>query len=203
MARISSPRDSLPCGLWVPGSRTEPFFPLSAGQPSRITSARPPPGLPAARFAFAPSGIIHNQSPPCAARLRDIYWRNSLVALFVAHYIYNTVVLDMGYSVSAECQEAVLTGWGADMHPCRFVRKRTRPCTDNSRKPPLPECHFSPTLIQTAGEGAAYASTVPESSQRGPSAIHSPPFSGCGSADIGIQRLVAGTASPRWRSLEQ
>jgi len=67
LARIPSPRHPLSCGLWVPGGRAEPFFPLGARRESRTTSARPSDGLPAARLAFAPSGITHNRSPPCAS----------------------------------------------------------------------------------------------------------------------------------------
>jgi SRSO17 transposase len=45
--------------LWIPGGRTESFFPLSSSRKSWITNARTAARLPAElRSAFAPSGII-------------------------------------------------------------------------------------------------------------------------------------------------
>ncbi len=63
LARISSSRHVMHCGLWIPGGRTESFFPLSPRRRSWITNARTAARLPAARFAaFVPSGIIRAPS---------------------------------------------------------------------------------------------------------------------------------------------
>ncbi len=59
LARFSSSRHLMYRGLWIPGGRTESFFPLSSRRQSRITNPRTAARLPAAWFAaFAPSGII-------------------------------------------------------------------------------------------------------------------------------------------------
>ena len=65
LARLSSSRHLMHRGLWIPGGRTESFFPLSPSRQSWITNARAAARLPAARFAaFAPSGIIRAPSLP-------------------------------------------------------------------------------------------------------------------------------------------
>jgi SRSO17 transposase len=65
LARFSSSRHLMHCGLWIPGGRTESFFPLSPSRQSWITHPRTAAGLPAAWFAaFVPSGIIHARSLP-------------------------------------------------------------------------------------------------------------------------------------------
>src|SRR5262245_36058947 len=59
LARLPSSRHSLHRGLWIPGGRTESFFPLSPDRQSWTTSSRAAARLPAARIAaFVPSGII-------------------------------------------------------------------------------------------------------------------------------------------------
>src|SRR5581483_3302117 len=65
LARLPSSRHLMHRGLWVPGGRTESFFPLSPSWKSWITNARAAARLPAAWVtAFAPSGIIHAPSLP-------------------------------------------------------------------------------------------------------------------------------------------
>ncbi len=65
LARLSSSRHLMHCGLWIPGGRTESFFPLSPGRQSWTTNARAAARLPAAWLAaFAPSGIIRAPSLP-------------------------------------------------------------------------------------------------------------------------------------------
>ena len=59
LARLSSSRHLMHRGLWIPGGRTESFFPLSPYRQSWTTSPRTAAGLPAAWLAaFVPSGII-------------------------------------------------------------------------------------------------------------------------------------------------
>src|SRR5262252_9393323 len=56
LARVSPSRHLMHCGLWLPGGRTESFFPLSPSRKSWTTNARAPARLPAAWLAaFAPS----------------------------------------------------------------------------------------------------------------------------------------------------
>ena len=58
---VSSSRHLMYRGLWIPGGRTESFFPLSPRRQSRITNPRTAARLPAAWFAaFVPSGIIRD-----------------------------------------------------------------------------------------------------------------------------------------------
>ena len=65
LARLSSSRHVMHCGLWIPGGRTESFFPLSPSRQSWTTNARAAARLPAAWLAaFAPSGIIRAPSLP-------------------------------------------------------------------------------------------------------------------------------------------
>src|SRR6516225_2492902 len=94
LARVSPPRYPLYRGLWFPGGRTEPFFPLGARRStgpirSPDTAALPPSGLvPCAR-----SGIIPGRLQLCARSLPGFCFGNYQVALFVALLFYNTVVL--------------------------------------------------------------------------------------------------------------
>jgi hypothetical protein len=63
LARLSSSRHLMHRGLWIPGGRTESFFPLSPSRQFWTTNARATAGLSAARFAaFVPSGIIRAPS---------------------------------------------------------------------------------------------------------------------------------------------
>src|SRR4051794_22810789 len=63
LARLSSSRHVMYCGIWIPGGRTESFFPLSPSRQSWITNNRAGARFPAARFAaFDPSGIIRTPS---------------------------------------------------------------------------------------------------------------------------------------------
>ena len=65
LARLSSSRHLMHRGLWIPGGRTESFFPLSPSRQSWTTNARAAARLPAAWFAaFVPSGIIRAPSLP-------------------------------------------------------------------------------------------------------------------------------------------
>ena len=65
MAGLSSSRHLMHRGLWIPGGRTESFFPLSPDRQSWTTSPRAATGIPAARFAaFVPSGITRVRSQP-------------------------------------------------------------------------------------------------------------------------------------------
>src|SRR5215472_10201737 len=83
LARVSPPRYSLYRGLWFPGGRTEPFFPLGACRSSGLirspnTAALPPSGLvPCAR-----SGIIPGPLQLCARSLPRFCSGNCQVALF-------------------------------------------------------------------------------------------------------------------------
>src|SRR6516225_7387927 len=94
LARVSPPRYPLYRGLWFPGGRTEPFFPLGAHWSSGAirsphTAALPPSGLvPCAR-----SGIIPGLLQLCARSLPGFCFGNYRVALFVELPFYNTVVL--------------------------------------------------------------------------------------------------------------
>src|SRR5690349_6290886 len=65
LARLSSSRHLMYRGLWIPGGRTESFFPLSGRRQCWTTSAPAAAGLPTAGFAgFVPSGIIRAPSRP-------------------------------------------------------------------------------------------------------------------------------------------
>ncbi len=65
MARLPSSRHVMHRGLWIPGGRTESFFPLGPYRQSWTSSARAAARLPAAWFAASvPSGIIRAPSLP-------------------------------------------------------------------------------------------------------------------------------------------
>src|ERR1043165_9713974 len=65
LARLPPSRHLMRRGLWLPGGRTESFFPLNPRQPSWITNPRATARFPAARFAaFVPSGLIRTPSRP-------------------------------------------------------------------------------------------------------------------------------------------
>src|SRR5215467_8931277 len=94
MARISPSRNPLHCGLWVPGGRTEPFFPLCPRRQTGTTQMRTAPGIPSSgRGPCAWSGIIRGQSQAFDKSLHGFWYGNSRVALFVGLPFYNTVVL--------------------------------------------------------------------------------------------------------------
>src|SRR5579859_3205081 len=93
MARVPPSRHLMSCGLWVPGGRTEPFFPLGARRPSPTTNSRNPLGLSAPRLASVPSDITLHPSRASASVLRASCCDSLPAALFAAHYVYNTVVL--------------------------------------------------------------------------------------------------------------
>src|SRR5215831_18362300 len=104
LARLSSSCHPLHCGLRVPGSRTEPFFPLRSRRPlgltpSRNTAAILPSGL--ARFAW--NGITPGRSLLCGKPLREFCSGNCRVVPFVGLLVYNIVVL------SRRCQIASAT----------------------------------------------------------------------------------------------
>src|SRR5215467_5067827 len=65
LARLPSSRHIMHRSLWIPGGRTESFFPLSPRRPSWTTNTRLAARLPATGFvAFVPSGIIRVPSLP-------------------------------------------------------------------------------------------------------------------------------------------
>src|SRR5260370_38211830 len=94
LARFSSSAHSLYCGLWVPRSRAEPFFPLC---PSWSTGTIHPqdaaPVPPSGIAGFASSGIIPGRLPHSDKPSPGFFFDNSPVVLFVELHIYNTVVL--------------------------------------------------------------------------------------------------------------
>src|SRR5271165_7036 len=66
LAGLSSSRHLMYRGLWVPGGRTESFFPLSPRRQSWTISARTAVRLPSAwHTGFVPSGIIRVPSRLC------------------------------------------------------------------------------------------------------------------------------------------
>src|SRR6266436_1074361 len=94
LARVSPSRDSLYCGLWLPGSRTEPFFPLRSRRSSGLT--RPPSAFPVPSSGFAQcerSGIIPGPLLRFDKPSHGFCSDNSRAVLFVEPF-YNTVVLD-------------------------------------------------------------------------------------------------------------
>src|SRR5712692_7716615 len=95
LARISPSRDPLHRSVRLPGSREEPFFPLTPRRPCWITSPEAPAGLRAARRrdAFAPNGIILNPSQVYGLRLRGTYQVSFPIVRSVARFVCNTVVL--------------------------------------------------------------------------------------------------------------
>ena len=58
------------CGLWVPGSRAEPFFPLCPRRSSWIRCHQDSAAIPATGFAFDLRGTILTPSPPSEPPLR-------------------------------------------------------------------------------------------------------------------------------------
>src|SRR5450759_29185 len=94
LARFSSSRYPLYCGLWVPGGRTEPFFPLCSCRSTgtiHLRNAAPVP--PSGIAGFASSGIIPGRLPRSAEPSPGFFFDNSPVVLFVELHTYNTVVL--------------------------------------------------------------------------------------------------------------
>src|ERR1017187_3408514 len=94
LARFSPSRYPLHRGLWVPGSRTEPVFPLRSRRRRGLTRLQnavqsPPSGL--ARHAWR--GIIPGRFPHSVKPSPEFCSGNSRVVLFVELPFYNTVVL--------------------------------------------------------------------------------------------------------------
>src|ERR1700757_410882 len=82
------------CGLWVPGSRTEPFFPLrSCRSTGTIHPQNAAPVPPSGIAAFASNGIIPGRLPRSDKPSPASFFDNFPVVLFVELHIYNTVVL--------------------------------------------------------------------------------------------------------------
>src|SRR5262249_10318132 len=66
LAWLSPSRHLMYRGLWVPGGRTEPFFPLCPRRPCWIISPGVAAELPPPRVAaFAPNVITRTRSPRC------------------------------------------------------------------------------------------------------------------------------------------
>src|ERR1700758_2141040 len=94
MARLSSSRYPLYCGLWVPGGRTEPFFPLCPCRSIGLTHPRSAAAVPPSGFARSvSSGIILSRSPPYAKPLLAFSCGSCPAVLFVELHFNNTVVL--------------------------------------------------------------------------------------------------------------
>src|SRR5215831_8808205 len=94
LARLSSSCHPLHRGLRVPGSRTEPFFPLCPRRPLGLTQSRNTDAiLPSGLARFARNGITLGRSLLCGKPLHEFYYGNYRVALFVQLLVYNTVVL--------------------------------------------------------------------------------------------------------------
>ena len=94
LARLSPSRYPLHRGLWVPGGRTEPFFPLRSRRRSGLTRLQnavpaPPSGL--TRYAWR--GIIPGPLPHSVKPSPEFCSGNSRVVLSVELPFYNTVVL--------------------------------------------------------------------------------------------------------------
>ena len=86
MAGVSPSRHLMYSGLWIPGGRTESFFPLSPGRQSWATSPRTADGLPAARLAACvPSGIIRVRLLLSASSLPVTCWGGWLTARSAGH----------------------------------------------------------------------------------------------------------------------
>src|SRR5215831_17460323 len=95
LARLSSSCHPLHCGLRVPGSRTEPFFPLRSRRPLGLTQpGNTTPIPPSGRARFARSGITRGRLLPCAKPLRAYCSGNCRVAPFVELHFYNIVALE-------------------------------------------------------------------------------------------------------------
>ena len=83
LAWVSPSRHPVHCSVWVPGSREEPFFPLSPRWPTWICCPRAGSGLPPARVAaHAPSVIIQTRSRRFASLWRACCCGSCLIALF-------------------------------------------------------------------------------------------------------------------------
>src|SRR6201998_1710976 len=81
-------------GLWVPGSRTEPFFPLrSCRSTGTIHPQNAAPVPPSGIAAFASNGIIPGRLPRSDKPSPASFFDNFPVVLFGELHIYNTVVL--------------------------------------------------------------------------------------------------------------
>ncbi len=94
LARLSSSRDSLYCGLWVPGGRAEPFFPLRSRRSSGLTRPGNAAQVPPSGFArYAWSGITPGPLLPFDKPSHGFCSDNSRVVPFVDRPFYNTVVL--------------------------------------------------------------------------------------------------------------
>ena len=94
MAWLSPSRYPLYCGLWVPGGRTEPFFPLRSRRSRGLTRPQNATPIPSSGFArCARSGITPGLSLPFGKPLPGFCCGNSQVVLFVELPFYNTVVL--------------------------------------------------------------------------------------------------------------
>src|ERR1700758_5280802 len=80
--------------LMVPGSRTEPFFPLrSCRSTGTIHPQNAAPVPPSGIAAFASNGIIPGRLPRSDKPSPASFFDNFPVVLFVELHIYNTVVL--------------------------------------------------------------------------------------------------------------
>src|SRR5215471_17120062 len=83
LARVSPPRHTMHCGLWVPGSRAEPFFPLCPSRSFWIRCPQARARLPATRVAASgPSDITRIPSPAFAFIWRACCCGNCLTAHF-------------------------------------------------------------------------------------------------------------------------
>jgi SRSO17 transposase len=81
LGQVPPSRYAVHCGLWVPGSRADPFFPLCPRRSSWIRCLRAGSRLPPARVAGSvPSGITHTRLPRCASRWRAGCCGNCLTA---------------------------------------------------------------------------------------------------------------------------
>src|SRR5262245_35529178 len=89
MEGFSSPRHLMHRGLWVPGGRTESFFPLGPDRQSWTTSPRTAGELPAPRIASVRSAIIRNRLPRCVYELQDFWLRPCPAVLAVLLFAYN------------------------------------------------------------------------------------------------------------------
>src|SRR6266436_6472286 len=94
LARVSPSCDSLYCGLWLPGSRTEPFFPLRSRRSSELTRRRNAAQVPPSGFArYAWSGITPGPLLRFDKPSHEFCSDNSRVVLFAELLFTNTVVL--------------------------------------------------------------------------------------------------------------
>src|SRR5215469_16186246 len=116
MARLSSSRYPLYCGLWVPGGRTEPFFPLCPCRSTGLTRPRSATSVPPSGFArYVSSAIILSRSPPYDKPLLAFSCGSCPAVRFVELHFYNTVVLGLiGFHSRVECgpSSASCSAWG-------------------------------------------------------------------------------------------